>query len=183
MTCKLDHNEHCSVNGLWSLWYPWASCSVTCGVGDHYRLRTCTHPRPQHGGSYCEGEAEEREACQQGTCVVDGSWGSWYPWSPCSVSCGVGEIVRARTCTNPRPQNGDSYCTGISEERRTCSMFACAGTIVGHTNPPATTTMPTVPTTTLNPALVAFCAASPRPNCSTDLDSICASDTSFYVNK
>ncbi|XP_052253855.1 uncharacterized protein LOC127860085 isoform X2 [Dreissena polymorpha] len=183
MTCKLDHNEHCPVNGLWSSWYPWASCSVTCGVGDHYRLRTCTHPRPQHGGSYCEGEAEERESCQQGICVVDGSWGSWYPWSPCSVSCGVGEIVRARTCTNPRPQNGGSYCMGISEERRPCSMLSCAGTSVGPTNPPATTTVPTVPTTTLNPALVAFCAASPRPTCSQELAPVCGSDKRLYINK
>ena len=42
-----------SVNGGYTQWSQWGSCTVTCGSGQHVRTRTCTNPRPQNGGLNC----------------------------------------------------------------------------------------------------------------------------------
>ena len=57
------------MNGSWSEWSDWASCSLTCGDGGiKKRLRTCTNPPPANGGLACEGPGEETEPCNAGEC-------------------------------------------------------------------------------------------------------------------
>ncbi|XP_078588098.1 uncharacterized protein LOC144869084 isoform X2 [Branchiostoma floridae x Branchiostoma japonicum] len=51
---------------------------------------------------------------------VDGGWSDWSPWSTCSVTCGVGEQTRDRTCTNPAPANGGADCDGPTQETQAC---------------------------------------------------------------
>ena len=41
------------VNGQWTLWTGWTTCTVTCGGGTRTRDRACTNPAPQHGGAPC----------------------------------------------------------------------------------------------------------------------------------
>lgn len=41
----------------------------------------------------------------------DGGWSAWSPWQ-CTVSCGGGEGVRTRTCSNPRPNIFGEMCEG-----------------------------------------------------------------------
>ena len=57
------------VDGNWSPWVSWTTCSVTCGVGIMTRDRFCDNPEPQHGGLYCDGFAQETEGCQRGHCA------------------------------------------------------------------------------------------------------------------
>lgn len=57
-----------TVDGGWSSWTGSNSCSVTCGSGSIFRLRTCTNPTPQNGGKECKGSMFERHTCNKGPC-------------------------------------------------------------------------------------------------------------------
>lgn len=56
------------VDGGWHSWYGWTACPVTCGKGLAERVRTCTNPKPEHGGAFCDGEYEENKECDEGPC-------------------------------------------------------------------------------------------------------------------
>ncbi|KAM7443302.1 Bone morphogenetic protein 1 [Porites harrisoni] len=57
--------------------------------------------------------------------AVDGNWTRWSPWSQCSRRCGGGVQTRSRSCTNPQPAFGGSYCDGRSLEKRPCNSQEC----------------------------------------------------------
>ncbi|XP_078581925.1 scavenger receptor cysteine-rich domain-containing protein DMBT1-like [Branchiostoma floridae x Branchiostoma japonicum] len=63
----------CSVDGGWTDWSPWSACSVTCGVGEQTRARSCTNPAPAHGGAECDGDAEETQECDTMVSCPDGA--------------------------------------------------------------------------------------------------------------
>ncbi|KAL3861897.1 hypothetical protein ACJMK2_007911 [Sinanodonta woodiana] len=112
-----------SVDGAWSDFGPWQSCSVTCGGGLQKRYRYCNNPIP-HGGVYCMGSAEEQQHCNIQTCGFDGVLRSWSEFSSCvSVNACKGKKSRSRTCSYPT--NGDNYCNGAVEEVASCD--ACFG--------------------------------------------------------
>ncbi|NWX28411.1 CO8B protein, partial [Notiomystis cincta] len=48
--------------------------------------------------------------------AVNGNWGCWASWSPCSG----GQRTRRRQCNNPAPQNGGSSCSGPDSETAPC---------------------------------------------------------------
>ena len=58
----------CPVNGNWSTWQDWNSCSVTCGSGSRSRYKECNNPEPVHGGSNCQGNDTEIESCSMKLC-------------------------------------------------------------------------------------------------------------------
>ena len=57
------------VDGDWTLWGTWGSCSVSCGGGYQSRNRTCTNPEPQYGGANCTGHSVEDLACNPQACA------------------------------------------------------------------------------------------------------------------
>ena len=61
---------------------------------------------------------------------VDGGYDEWGNYSECSATCGVGNQVRMRTCTNPVPQHGGKPCMGSHSESRECNTQPCPGTTV-----------------------------------------------------
>ncbi|XP_055877407.1 A disintegrin and metalloproteinase with thrombospondin motifs 2-like isoform X2 [Biomphalaria glabrata] len=65
--CKYVGNKK-PVNGNWSAWTSWTSCSTNCGVGLKYRTRTCTNPEPEYGGKNCDGESSNFDTCLNPKC-------------------------------------------------------------------------------------------------------------------
>ncbi|KAK6192286.1 hypothetical protein SNE40_003780 [Patella caerulea] len=56
---------------------------------------------------------------------VDGNWGPWSGFNPCSVTCGTGAQSRTRSCDNPAPAYGGADCHGDGIETRSCNMIDC----------------------------------------------------------
>ncbi|XP_052699211.1 SCO-spondin-like isoform X2 [Crassostrea angulata] len=116
---------HCPVDGQWSAWSHYSTCSKTCGGGTRTHQRTCSNPAPLHGGMTCHGNDVETESCNQDPCQVDGNWSTWTPFSTCSKTCGDGIKSRNRTCSNPAPLHGGKLCSGTTTETVTCSDGPC----------------------------------------------------------
>ena len=56
------------VNGAWTSWSAWASCSTTCGTGQQQKTRSCTNPSPAYGGSGCPGVTSDTQSCMIKNC-------------------------------------------------------------------------------------------------------------------
>ncbi|XP_060564396.1 coadhesin-like [Ruditapes philippinarum] len=126
-SCDLNS---CPVNGGWSIWNSWGSCSVTCGIGLERRDRFCSNPYPGPGGMSCTGDARDDRACFLKSCA-DGLWSSWSTWSSCSASCLGGISNRRRFCNNPTPSPFGHDCVGNDQETKACNSFACPA-VNGH---------------------------------------------------
>ncbi|XP_058878935.1 A disintegrin and metalloproteinase with thrombospondin motifs 16-like isoform X2 [Acipenser ruthenus] len=59
-----------SVDGHWSVWSGWSSCSRSCGAGVTYRERHCNNPRSMYGGKFCEGSSRAYKLCNVHNCPV-----------------------------------------------------------------------------------------------------------------
>ncbi|KAA0701887.1 A disintegrin and metalloproteinase with thrombospondin motifs 15 [Triplophysa tibetana] len=75
--------------------------------------------------------------CYRGTCndkqsiatmKVDGRWGRWGHYGPCSRTCGGGVQLAKRDCNNPVPANGGKYCQGLRVKHRSCNLNPCKET-------------------------------------------------------
>ncbi|KAM8934363.1 properdin [Pelodytes ibericus] len=123
--------ECCPVDGSWSVWSAWSSCSVTCASGERQRKRECDNPAPVCGGG-CIGQKTEVTPCNtQQVCPTHGSWGSWAPWGSCSGSCiqeGSGVLptqTRHRQCNSPSPSTlpPGRRCEGNAAQSQACDSL------------------------------------------------------------
>ena len=58
---------------------------------------------------------------------MDGGYTEWGNWSACSVTCGTGQRIRTRECTNPAPAHGGEECAGRAMQTLVCTLPLCAG--------------------------------------------------------
>lgn len=58
------------INGGWSAWSGFGTCSVTCGGGTQSRTRTCSNPSPAYGGLACSGSTSESQSCNTHSCYT-----------------------------------------------------------------------------------------------------------------
>ncbi|XP_033733950.1 uncharacterized protein LOC117323058 [Pecten maximus] len=123
----------CPVNGKWTSWEDWSSCSASClnpGLntnGVQMRSRSCANPKPEHGGEDCIGDDIDIKDCSPtNPCPVHGNWTAWKEWTPCSVSClnpesnTNGVQMRSRSCANPKPEHGGDICLGFDVDIKEC---------------------------------------------------------------
>ncbi|KAJ7370527.1 Hemicentin-1 [Desmophyllum pertusum] len=115
----------CPVNGGWSPFGRWGSCSLTCGGGIQDRLRACNNPLPAFGGTPCDGPDVESRFCHLFPCPVDGKWTRWSDWDACPVKCGGATQARLRSCTNPSPAFGGAKCIGERQQVQACNAHPC----------------------------------------------------------
>lgn len=57
--------------------------------------------------------------------MVNGGWGPWTPFTPCSLTCGGGVQESQRECNNPLPKSGGKYCAGARKKYRSCNTQNC----------------------------------------------------------
>ncbi|XP_075305129.1 adhesion G protein-coupled receptor B2 isoform X3 [Odontesthes bonariensis] len=110
-----------SVEGQWSEWGPWSTCSVTCNTGTQQRQRRCSPS--VHGWAECKGPHQESRDCTNPSCSGGGNWGSWNHWSLCSKTCDSGWQRRFRMCEGTGVQGYP--CDGLGEEVRSCNEKKC----------------------------------------------------------
>jgi len=121
-----DCNTHdCPGAGNWGQWFPWTTCDKTCNTGWQIRQRLCDSPPPSFGGPDCQGNKQEKAACNTQLCPVNGQFGDWTDWTRCSKSCGIGEQNRRRYCNEPAPANGGQKCHGNFAETVYCNTHEC----------------------------------------------------------
>uniref|UniRef100_A0A182MNL9 Hemicentin-1 n=1 Tax=Anopheles culicifacies TaxID=139723 RepID=A0A182MNL9_9DIPT len=121
----------CPVNGGWGKWGSWSNCTLECvseysGVRSiRHRSRACDSPAPSLGGKLCIGEEYEEEPCHVKYCPIDGGWTEWSNWTACNETCGFGQTLRYRSCSNPVPRHGGRSCEGAESEIKTCKLQEC----------------------------------------------------------
>ncbi|CAH1772619.1 unnamed protein product, partial [Owenia fusiformis] len=76
------NTDECPIDGAWSDWSAFGSCTNTCGGGTKTRSRLCDNPAPDHGGDAClaaDGETRqlsetESDDCNTDECPINGGW-------------------------------------------------------------------------------------------------------------
>uniref|UniRef100_H0VSR4 SCO-spondin n=1 Tax=Cavia porcellus TaxID=10141 RepID=H0VSR4_CAVPO len=109
----------------WSAWSPWAPCDQSCGLGVKARFRSPSNPPAAFGGTPCEGDSQELQACYTECGTEALGWTPWTPWSPCSQSClvpggGPSWQRRFRLCPGPK-----DACHGEAIQEEPCSAPLC----------------------------------------------------------
>ncbi|XP_075038771.1 hemicentin-1 [Mixophyes fleayi] len=122
---QICSDRHCPVDGKWSTWGGWTTCSLSCGGGLRQRSRECSNPAPQYGGHKCEGKEFENELCNDDLCPIHGNWSPWSSWGSCSRTCNGGQMRRYRNCDNPAPSNSGRGCTGTDTDIHKCNTDMC----------------------------------------------------------
>ncbi|XP_070546544.1 uncharacterized protein [Ptychodera flava] len=110
---------------LWTMWFPWTQCSVSCGRGGRRtRRRFCDHKKADFCG---RGTDLEEEICIMPLCLIDGEWGPWQKMSECSHNCGGGKILMTRNCFYDT-DDPDAYgkpCPGQPIQYENCNTATC----------------------------------------------------------
>ncbi|XP_018561715.1 A disintegrin and metalloproteinase with thrombospondin motifs 9 isoform X2 [Anoplophora glabripennis] len=92
--------------GCKTQWSPWAE-GTKCGDRSWCFRRQCIPENRQH------------------FIPIDGGWGPWQDWGPCSRTCGGGIQTSQRYCDSPEPVNGGNYCIGENVRYASCNTMDC----------------------------------------------------------
>ncbi|XP_077972291.1 adhesion G protein-coupled receptor B1-like [Styela clava] len=124
-------SDPCEDDFHWGPWGHFTACSKTCGTTTmRERVRTCVwNDDVYQKARPCNDQKIQKLMCGARECPIDGSWGEWSTWGPCSVSCEKGVQLRMRLCNNPKPAFGGKDCegskTGSQMEKKECVRQGC----------------------------------------------------------
>ncbi|CAF0766279.1 unnamed protein product [Rotaria sordida] len=121
LTCPI---LNITIDGGWTPWSSWFICQQETGEKCQCRTRSCTQPKPQFDGKFCQGNHIEISQCE-----IHGDWSPWSPWSICPQTCEKIFRSRTRTCTNPKPKNNGRICIGSEREEEPCPEIICSNEI------------------------------------------------------
>ncbi|XP_022254744.1 uncharacterized protein LOC111088555 isoform X2 [Limulus polyphemus] len=117
----------CPVNGSWTVWSEWSECTYTCGLGTHYRDRSCSDPAPQGTGNLCEGQATEVSHCFETPCfekqqvaVFEGISFLFYPRAAIPTT-----VLEIYARVKPKSTSG----TIVSRYTPSCNYINCTNTV------------------------------------------------------
>ncbi|XP_065060769.1 uncharacterized protein LOC135688019 isoform X3 [Rhopilema esculentum] len=119
------NTQKCPVDGGFSEWSKWTTCTKSCDGGTRTRNRTCSDPFPNYHGIQCYGSYRETELCNLAFCPINGGWTDWTSWQHCNKPCNTGERLRQRWCENPLPMYGGKVCEGSGTETDPCNTHIC----------------------------------------------------------
>lgn len=113
--------------GGWSSWTSFGPCYKLNSKCLHDRQRYCSNKnRDKCPGANMYGVQTQTKPCPHSCSLpVDGHWGRWSSWSPCSVTCGYGTHTRTRKCNDPPPKNGGEECGGDRKDVGKCLRTVC----------------------------------------------------------
>jgi len=97
-TARACNTAHCPVNCQMETDHSCSECSKTCGAGTQI-CRRVVIAQPAYGGTACPADNYARPCMHHERCPVDCELTKWSGWSPCTVTCGHGQIVRTRQVT------------------------------------------------------------------------------------
>ncbi len=100
-------------------------CGLGSTINSYSNLKNPSHPATQIN-VLAGSEMTLQQAIDSGILAkIDGGWSTWSSWGACSKSCGGGNQIRTRTCTNPTSFCGGTNCPGSNTENKNCNTQAC----------------------------------------------------------
>ncbi|GAB6018365.1 hypothetical protein CHUAL_000082 [Chamberlinius hualienensis] len=82
-----------TIDGRWSIWSSWSSCTGSCSVGSKTRHRVCDNPSPANGGRFCVGHPVQSEACRLPPCpekpIVQSPVETFHMSDECRCGCHI----------------------------------------------------------------------------------------------
>jgi len=118
-----------SVDCLWAQWNDWGACTCSCGGGQTTRDRVIQES-PKGAGKLCDPKDRtviapcKTQSCDVANCI-DGAWGQWSAYGPCSAKCGGGVQWRSRQITAEANACGEP-AMGLDKEVKPCNSDSCA---------------------------------------------------------
>ncbi|CAD5119244.1 unnamed protein product [Dimorphilus gyrociliatus] len=125
--------EDCSIpNSNWNSWRQWSACFPTCGANSKStRTRSCRFSR----GKPCPGSHIQYRLCYEESCIINGRWGNWSPWTECTHSCNGGRKARYRDCNYDgnfiTRKTKLTKCVGSDTEIGFCNEHFCPAKLQG----------------------------------------------------
>jgi hypothetical protein len=114
----------CAIDGTWSSYTAYSTCSKSCAMGTQSRTRTCDGKA--FGGKACVGSTTDSRNCNTHACPVNGAWSGWTAGS-CSTTCGDGTKTSTRTCDGMA--HGGNDCSGLdggsAAKTESCKIREC----------------------------------------------------------